>query len=397
VRDVIDRVNNAVREVPKAEDVLADPVALADALSRSIESGETSVKLNVTATEDEIRNMSENLDPFWGKPDSYLITDEWEDVRLTSTGSAVTVHAVEFALEQSVSYYAYQAYVAAYGESGAGTSGQAGAEPGDSADADAFAGTGAAAPKPPADIESNVKAVTNALPTIVASIEASLKNTSGTDYDKALAVHDWLVGNIEYDDTIYEGSPDNGVFGALIGRKTMCQGYAEAFELLLRLISDADVHLEVGEGKSSESSGWIDHAWNVVELDGAWYQIDATFDDPVNSERKGASHQYFGRSDAGIKPDHRWNAEFWPAAANDDFLYYHEEGLYAKSKKKMRKIVKKLLADEPADIEVAVEGVKLKEKDLQFIYDADDDVENILYSFTDAGEEVTILNLQLSY
>jgi hypothetical protein len=141
----------------------------------------------------------------------------------------------------------------------------------------------------------------------------------------------------------------------------------------------------------------VDHAWNIINLDGVWYQIDATFDDPVNSNRKNASHIYFARNDAGMRDDHTWSAKYWPAADGADFRYYRESGLYAKSKKKLRSIVKKLLKNgKPTEPEVAVENVKLKEDDLQFIYDSYDKVTNIMYSFTALGD-VTIVNLQLEY
>ncbi|MDR3224755.1 MAG: hypothetical protein LBT52_00465 [Clostridiales Family XIII bacterium] len=225
-----------------------------------------------------------------------------------------------------------------------------------------------------------------------------MDGSAGNDaYAYALAAHDWLVNNIAYDAFMSETDEGNGVAGALLSRSTMCQGYAESFELLMRCMSDADVRMVVGKGKSEDDSEWVDHAWNIINLDGLWYQVDATFDDPVNSDRKDASHIYFARNDTGMGGDHTWNAEYWPAADSEDFRYYHESGLYAKSKKKLRSIVKKLLKkSEPTEPELAVEGVTLKENDLQFIYDSYDKVENILYSFTEIGD-VTIVNLQLEY
>jgi hypothetical protein len=250
---------------------------------------------------------------------------------------------------------------------------------------------------PPSSIADNVAAVSKAIPGVVADIEKSLEDTDGGDYAKALAVHDWLVENINYDSGMYEGSDDNSVMGALVGRSTMCQGYAEAFELLMRCISDADVRIEVGTGKSSENTEWADHAWNLVNIDGEWRQVDATFDDPVNSDRTTPSHIYFGRSDEGMAPDHKWNAEYWPAAEGKDFLYYREAGLYANSKKKFRSVVKNLLKKgSPEEMEIAIGGVDLSEGDLQFIYDSKDEVSNIMYSYTDSGD-VTIVSLKLEY
>jgi transglutaminase-like putative cysteine protease len=354
-------------EKPTLDDTLTDPVAYVEALESAAVGGEDKVTLNIIASEDDLKNLANDVDPFWGAPVSYLVNKEWNGINLTETGPAIDVKTVEFTIRQSVSYYAYNEY------------------------------TSGGAAEPPSDIAGNVAAVSKALPAIVADIERSLDGTDGSDYDKALAVHDWLVENIEYDARMYEGSDDNSVTGALVGRSTMCQGYAEAFELLMRCVSDADVRIEVGAGKSSDNTEWADHAWNLVNLDGEWYQVDATFDDPVNSDRETPSHIYFGRSDAGMTPDHRWSAEYWPAAEGKDFLYYRTEGLYANSKKKFRSVVKKLLKKgRPEEMELAVNGVELSEGDLQFIYDSKDEVSNIMYSYTDSGD-VTIVSLKLEY
>ncbi|MDR1292639.1 MAG: hypothetical protein LBJ91_04505 [Clostridiales Family XIII bacterium] len=364
---LVDSALNLNTEKPTADSTMTDSVEYVGALEDAAMSGSDKITMNITATEDDLKGLANDIDPFWGAPISYLINKEWEGVQLTETGPAIDVKTVEFTIKQSVSYYAYNAY------------------------------TSGGAADPPSDIEANVAAVSRAVPDIVADIEESLADTDGGDYDKALAVHDWLVENIEYDAGMYEGSEDNSVTGALVGRSTMCQGYAEAFELLMRCISSADVRIEVGVGKSNENTEWVDHAWNLVRIDGEWYQVDATFDDPVNSDREAPSHVYFGRNDLGMAPDHRWNTRYWPVADRDDFLYYRTEGLYADSKSTFRSIVKKLLGNgRPEEIELAVDDVELREDDLQFIYDSKDSVSNIMYSYSDVGD-ATIVSLKLSY
>jgi transglutaminase-like putative cysteine protease len=365
--NLIEGTLDLINDKPTAEDTLTEAVAYAKALEDAAREGLDKITLNVVASESELENITSNIDPFWGAPVSYLVSMEWDDLSLTETGPAIDVKTVEFAIEQSVSYYAYNEYLSA------------------------------GAVSPPADLAADVSAVSGALPGIVAEIEASLADSEGTDYDKALAVHDWIVENIDYDAGMSEGSGENGVAGALIGRSTMCQGYAEAFGLLMRCISDADVRIEVGSGKSSLNTTWVNHAWNLVNMDGVWYQVDATFDDPVNSDRSEPSHLYFGRSDEGMASDHQWSAGYWPESTGDDLLYFNREGMYAKNKKKLRSIVKKLMKkDRPAEIEIAVANANLRESDLQFIYDINRNVDSIMYSFTESGN-ATIVNLKLEY
>jgi hypothetical protein len=419
VGTVIRSIGKIGQEKPTATNTLIGSVAYAEAISGAIRSGADKVTLNVVASESELKNISENIDPFWGVPVSYLVKSDWNDIEVEGTGSAISVKTVEFTLEQSVSYYVYNAYMrdnadgaagsvssGAAGSASSGTPAGAGSTGADStasavgADAD----ESAPAAEPPQKIASDVEALNEALPNIISEImgtkrmaAAASGATENYDYDCALAVHDWLVGNIAYASNMDESSDKNSVAGALIGRSTMCQGYSEAFELLMRCISDTDVRMVVGEGKSEMGADWVDHAWNLANLGGEWYQIDATFDDPVNNSSDRVSHIYFGRCDAGITVDHRWNGEYWPPAAGEDFLYYRSENLFAKNKKEFRKIVKrKLKKGKPAELEIAVNSTKLKEHDLQFIYDSFSKIENIMYSFTVLGE-VTLVNLQLEY
>jgi hypothetical protein len=411
VENVVDSLSKLGQEKPTADNTLTKPAPYANAIAKAIEEGKGKVTLNVVATDSELKRISENIDPFWGVPVSYLVKNEWNDVELGSTGSAISVKTVEFTLKQSVSYYAYHAYMRKHAggasETGVSANNASGAGAGESAGASAAnSGNGESAPAsvPPPEMAQEVETLVDSLTGIISEVTGTKRmakakggKAESYDYECALAVHDWLVRNIAYATGMDEGSQANGVTGALVGRKTMCQGYAEAFELLMRCITSADVRMVVGEGRSENSADWIDHAWNIANLGGEWYQIDATFDDPVNSSSNRVSHIYFGRSDAGLAADHRWSAEYWPTAAGGDFLYYRGEGLFADSKKEFRRIVNgKLKKGKPTELEIAVSGVKLKENDLQFIYDSYDKVDNIMYSFTAQGE-VTLVSLGLEY
>ena len=55
------------------------------------------------------------------------------------------------------------------------------------------------------------------------------------------------------------------------------------------------------------------HAWNIVKIAGKYYQVDATWDDPVSSDGKNIlSHKYFNKSDAFFKKDHVWDTSAYP-------------------------------------------------------------------------------------
>ena len=96
-----------------------------------------------------------------------------------------------------------------------------------------------------------------------------------TDLEKVFYVHEWLVQNIAYDrehlsDDVQN---DHNLRGALLEGTAVCDGYAKTYALTLRKLGITGVLV---------TSKDIGHAWNMVELDGNWYQVDCTWDDPVD-------------------------------------------------------------------------------------------------------------------
>ena len=118
----------------------------------------------------------------------------------------------------------------------------------------------------------------------VAAIKKELKLTSlPSDYHRILAVHDWLVKNVKYDNSLQKHT----VYDALVGKKSVCDGYALATYLLL---NDLGIPCRFMSGTGNGDS----HAWNIVYLEGKWYYVDTTWD--ANAYEQGVpekSHKYF--------------------------------------------------------------------------------------------------------
>ncbi len=125
---------------------------------------------------------------------------------------------------------------------------------------------------------------------------------SMTDYDKALAIHDYLVVNHSYD----VNSQIRNIYEFFKEGKGVCQGYAQAYAYLLKKCG-----VEVGYALSDE----MDHMWNMVKIDGEWYHVDVTFDDPLQKETGDVfgycGHTYFMKSDSYMMANkyHDWTAE----------------------------------------------------------------------------------------
>lgn len=105
-----------------------------------------------------------------------------------------------------------------------------------------------------------------------------------TSLQKAQALHDYLVRNVAYDQRASsntEPSVSHNPYGALCAGTAVCEGYARAYQMLLERVGLSCAYVE------SEA---MVHGWNMVQLDGAWYHVDVTWDDPLISSDQGAAH-----------------------------------------------------------------------------------------------------------
>lgn len=128
-----------------------------------------------------------------------------------------------------------------------------------------------------------------------------------TDLKKEKAIHDYVVDNAEYDYENYyiKGSvpmESRTPYGILFKNTGICGGYALTMKLLLNK-ADIECYLIVGQGNGEE------HMWNIVKIDGKYYHLDATFDDPVPNEKGKVVYDYFNVDDEKISMDHTWIRE----------------------------------------------------------------------------------------
>jgi hypothetical protein len=372
ISDIIDHVT--VREPDAASTVTSRPEAI-DKIIAAVTAGDDSITLDIVCSEYEAESFVKDFDPFFGGPNAYRVEKTFDDVILHEGDSPVFVSRVLYQLEQSANWYVLKLLE----------------DPSYAIPEDVSS-----------DISKAATALADKLPTITKKIfgkEGPDKDLSS--YELVLMTHDWLVANIEYDEKMTATSSDNSAYGALIDKKTICQGYSEALELILRYATDVPVRMEIGEGDSGDGY-WVGHAWNLVQLDGTWYHIDTTFDDQIGNKKGKVDHYYFGQNDKVMKNDHKWETELWPECDGKSYLYYRTAKLYTKSLDDARTVIRKQLEAGPKknsssiNIEFVADGYEIDGNDLQFIYREYPDVEDVYKASVAIGSK-DVINLRIDY
>lgn len=139
----------------------------------------------------------------------------------------------------------------------------------------------------PARVHPAVLGMTAADETSPESVARYLAARTADPFERVKALHDWVVTRLRYDQDSVTGrrKPQDArsVFDARLG---VCEGYARLLVELGKHSGDRIVYLT---GEVREEHGElapVGHAWNAVRIAGAWYLLDATWDDPVSADGK---------------------------------------------------------------------------------------------------------------
>ena len=146
----------------------------------------------------------------------------------------------------------------------------------------------------------------------VNSLLSQLNLSGKSDYEKICGIYDWMCANITYDNANLN---DNSytlkytAYAALVNRTAVCQGYANLF-YRLALALGVDSRIISGTGITNAGSG--PHAWNIVKLEGSYYDADATWD--ATWKQAGLEYEWFLKNEGDFSADHVRNEAFTTAA-----------------------------------------------------------------------------------
>ncbi len=139
-------------------------------------------------------------------------------------------------------------------------------------------------------LRSNVFASANddAYPAVSAIVKSAVDkcsaDTDGSDYARALWLHDWTLDHLEYDHDLNWCSAESGL--------TRHQGTCESYQRIYPKLLDA---AGIANGRITGNG----HTWNTVKIDGKWCQMDLTWDDTSDNWYGDLDqrHLYFGLTD----------------------------------------------------------------------------------------------------
>ena len=155
-----------------------------------------------------------------------------------------------------------------------------------------------------------------------AAVSEMVRGISGamSEYDREKLLHDRLAEKVVYDGS---GTYAHSAYGALVQGKAVCDGYAKAFQTVLRragirsfLITGSSVNPSTGVPEG--------HAWNAVRIDGKYYHVDVTWDD----QGENIFYAYFNKTTAAIREDHTIDTTAYalPVCSSEDADYFVVNG-----------------------------------------------------------------------
>ncbi len=181
-----------------------------------------------------------------------------------------------------------------------------------------------------------------------------------SDFEKAKAIHDYMVINIDYDYANFCAntipSDSYTAIGALKNKYAVCAGYAKTYLLMCQLSGLECIYVTGTAGGP--------HAWNQVKIDGKWYNVDVTWDDPVSTDKAFDDHKYnrysyFLISDELMYKDHKANSSVntCPSSLNMKAYevgapWFSNTYTYVKTEAELSEIAKKTVSSNSSSISI---------------------------------------------
>lgn len=175
----------------------------------------------------------------------------------------------------------------------------------------------------------------NLFDTEVNRILSSIIKPGTNIVQQTLAIHDYLVSNVAYDEAELHRTRSSVLshtaYGAIVDKNAVCEGLSYAFSLLAH---------KAGIG-ATVVNGIVDggeHSWNIVKLGSDFYHIDITGDLKEKSADSSKCYDYFCLNDNDIA-NRVWDKKIYPPCTSSRFSYFTVTKSYAHDESQMREIM----------------------------------------------------------
>lgn len=166
------------------------------------------------------------------------------------------------------------------------------------------------------EIEAVVEQVANSIP------------AQSTEYEMVKYIYEYLINNVQY----VENAPDNqNLYSALVGKETVCAGYAKANQYLLNRLG---IYCTYVIGTAAQEEKFESHAWNIVRCNGEYYYVDITWADPMESEEQTdiqveMLYDYLCCSETQLAETHCPDEKYdYPKCVSEDLNFYRKNQMY---------------------------------------------------------------------
>ena len=152
---------------------------------------------------------------------------------------------------------------------------------------------------------------------VLYSCTQELTKDLDTDYEKELAIHNFITDNFQYGPLDMSNVPQraHSITGFVFDGQGICEAYANTFYVMGKM-AGLDVSIITGTLNN------VSHMWNLINLDGDYYHVDVTSDDPSPDIPNRERYTFFNLSDDIMSETHAWEKSDFPACTSDKYNYY---------------------------------------------------------------------------
>jgi len=167
--------------------------------------------------------------------------------------------------------------------------------------------------------QEEAKAMGASLDFAASQIVNRLSSTQ-SEWQQLLMIHDLIAAGCEYGKTDHSSD----AYGCLCEGAAQCEGYAKAFLYVAR---SAGLQVMCVPGQTDRGTN---HVWNVAEIDGAYYNIDVTWDDD-DAFNGSVVHCCFAVPDASFHDHTPDTISYIPPTCTDSSATYYQKHGYVLS------------------------------------------------------------------